>query len=291
MFTACEYVLTDAIHPGQGPDDPITLPDTTAGNDTTLIDTIISEPLMVPCTLYTHISDPKFIQGYIEFDDPLTSFWVIMVDQNRDTIFPGEEDQIPGILSDFIGQHFGGSFPVRVWQNQNATRISTIVNGTDQNTPMQLVVQVRMNGWKVYMTFSNRGLLHAGAINNIDTLLAISDLFPSARWFNLRDMGLDSISERRYMIRNLHHELCKAGEYWADFRFNNYPPDDSILIAYKLAGWENVLSAVTGNPITFRGAKVGVFKSEFVADCRGYCPTDDQIRDLLNKGFVVIADE
>lgn len=253
--------------------------------------TSITPPPPVPCTTYQHISDPKFIQGFIEIDEPISNYWVLMVGQQRDTFFPGDEGSIPGVLAGFLSNYFSGQYPVRAWANGNATRISTIVKGTDQHTPMQLAVQFRVDGWKIFMSFSNRGLMHDGAIQDIDTLLAISDSFPSLRLFNLKDLNLDSIEERRYMIKNLHHEICKAGEYWADFRFNNYAVDDSMKNAYKVAGWDNVLASFTGSTVrSSRGTDIGRFKNEVVVDCRGYHPTDDDIRQLLNLGFVVIAD-
>lgn len=262
-------------------------------------DIVISPPLPIvnpdTCDTYVHINSPSYIQGYCELDNPITNYWVLYVggsNQNapyQDSIFPGEEASIQPTLQSMLTLYLQ-QYEHDVYVRSDARRINVLTKGTDNQGTLNLKVWIRADGAKWFFTFNRRCFNHAGTITDTATWMQLCNEYPSMTRFNLRDCQFDSLEEKTAMLGVLHHDLCKAGEQWADFRFNNFAPSDSIVQAFEDAGWQDVLTNVTGNPIVVRGAIVGVFKSETVADTRGYCATDEQIMSLLDQGFVVIAD-
>lgn len=257
-----------------------------------------AEPAVPPdtCETYVHINSPLFLQGYAELDNTITDYWVLNVGGHNgqnptysDTVFAGQQNDVPVILENMIELYLP-AYTHKARARADAKRISVITDGTETQSLLQMKVWIRAGGAKWWMSFNKRSFLFGGSVTNIDTFLNICNDYPSVTTFNLRDCNFDSLQEKSAMLGVLNHDLCKAGENRADFRFNNYEPSDSIVQAFQDAGWQNVLINVTGNPIVIRGRVIGSFKSEFLADTRGYNVTEHDILYLLDAGFAVVTD-
>jgi hypothetical protein len=259
------------------------------------IDSLVLPP-DTPCVDYVHITDPAFVQGYIELDNAINpQGWILHVGGSndpapfRDTIHPGEElflaERLQNLLSQWMPQ-----FAHDVKTRDDARRISVMTPGTNTTSTFNLKVWIRADAAKWFFTFNRQSFLFGGSVT-LDEFLEYCKIYPSVRIYNLRDMGLDSLSERQCHLGVLRHDLCKAGEDRADWRFNNFAVDDSLEMAFIDAGW-NIWQNITGDIVVeVRGRIVGRMRSPVLVDTRGHCATDDEIMTLLESGFCVVADE
>lgn len=266
-LTACEY-LTPAFAPADfaytpPPAEPVVIvPDT--------------------CASYTPVDAPAFVQGYIEIDYSISTYRVLYAGPHRDTLWPGEDLLIIPRMDSML-RLWHPEYDYDVTTSADGRVTSIVVEGTDDREWLFLQAYVRDSGWRIFMTFNHRSFF-LGAAGTYDILMDYAHRFPSVDKYNLRLADMDSLQEIDVMLAIL--DSCKAGGTYVDWRFNNYPPTDSMHQAYKDAGWDEIRIGIMGGADP-RSADPG----HLIADVRHRCITEEEIRDLLRAGYVVIAGE
>ncbi len=261
-------------------------------------------PIILPdtCVSYSPIDTPAFVQGWIQLDNPINvQGWVLNVGGANDpapfqeTVLPGEEALLPERLEALFGSYLP-QYPAEAFARADARRISLILRGTDNNTALQLKAWIRADGAKWFFAFGRRTFYHGGAID-LPTWLDLAKKYPSVVGWNLRDAGFDSLGENSAMIAIV--DTCKLCEGCrSDFRFNNFPPSDSIEGAFDDAHWSSLQNAApvggygrgVAGELLFEGDPIGVLRKSGVIDSRGYCLTEERLLQLLAGGFPVITD-
>jgi len=244
-------------------------------------DTLLAPP--DTCADYTPVDHPAFVQGYIEIDYTISTYRVLYAGPHRDTLWPGE-DLLITVRMDSMLELWHPEYDYDVTTSPDGRVTSIVVEGTDDREWLFLQVYVRDSGWRIFMTFNHRSFF-LGAAATYDILMDYAHRFPSVDKYNLRGAGMDSLQEIDVMLAIL--DSCKLGGTYVDWRFNNYPPTDSMHQAYKDADWDEIRLGIMSDHIDQRRDDPG----HLIADLRYRCITEEEIRTLLRAGYVVIAGE
>ena len=194
---------------------PATVNDTTE-TDSTVVDTII------PCDNPELILSPAFVTLWLEFDTVLDSIrW-----------------QGGGVESYDLAEVLAAvtSLPTTIYNE--GKKWAVIVEGTNNATQFNLKVFAKEFNRKVYMTPDIQGFVFGGALT-FDEFRDVAIKYPSVKIFNFRGTAYDSL---QYIeLAEIILGTCKQGRDWADFRFNPFEIDTSIVSKFEAAGWDTVL--------------------------------------------------
>lgn len=175
------------------------------------------------CTYYVEQTEPKFIEGYVLFDNPQDSI-----------LWRG------GLVSSYdLGEVIAHLLPGHPYMiRRTPTAVVVWVMGTNDANFMQTKVWTRTDGAKWYMGWMKQAIMPYGTITADEHLDLIADL-PSVDRFNFLHTNYDSL--QYIAIADAILGDCYGGRAWADFRFNPFPITTEIIEAYQAAGWDNVL--------------------------------------------------
>ena len=194
---------------------PATVNDTTE-TDSTVVDTII------PCDNPELILSPAFVTLWLEFDTVLDSIW-----------WQGggvESYDLAEVLATVT------SLPTTIYNE--GKKWAVIVDGTNNATQFNLKVFAKEFNRKVYMTPDIQGFVFGGALT-FDEFKEAAIKYQSVKIFNFRGTAYDSL---QYIeLAEIILGTCKQGRDWADFRFNPFEIDTSIVSKFEAAGWDTVL--------------------------------------------------
>ena len=194
---------------------PVTVNDTTE-TDSTVVDTII------PCDNPELILSPAFVTLWLEFDTVLDSIrW-----------------QGGGVESYDLAEVLAAvtSLPTTIYNE--GKKWAVIVEGTNNATQFNLKVFAKEFNRKVYMTPDIQGFVFGGALT-FDEFKEAAIKYQSVKIFNFRGTAYDSL---QYIeLAEIILGTCKQGRDWADFRFNPFEIDTSIVSKFEAAGWDTVL--------------------------------------------------
>ena len=194
---------------------PATVNDTTE-TDSTVVDTII------PCDNPELILSPAFVTLWLEFDTVLDSIrWQGGGVESYDL-----NDVLQALTS----------LPTTIYNE--GKKWAVIVEGTNNATQFNLKIFAKEFNRKVYMTPDIQGFVFGGALT-FDEFRDVAIKYPSVKIFNFRATAYDSL---QYIeLAQIILGTCKQGRDWADFRFNPFEIDTSIVAKFEAAGWETVL--------------------------------------------------
>jgi hypothetical protein len=232
------------------------------------------------CEEYTlvEITDPAYINGYMEITEDLASSRILYVGPYIYTINPDNSDYLDDALDSLLTLWKPG-IEWNVYTKDFDNRVFTIMgDGSNDHNQMLLKVYIRYNGLKHYTGWISQGYIFAGTFNAADYHKIVTK-YPSVTRFNFRNTDWDSIEYERCDTAILHSSIymdsceLKAGREWADFRWGIH--SDSIVQLFNDRGWNTVLHAYydVGGTIDARRGNL----------------TEDEILGFLQHGYQVIV--
>lgn len=235
LIASCE--LIPAIAPDDWAYHPPTTPTDTTDTDTIPVDTI-TVPLDTPCTNPVLITDPPFVQAYMDITDDVQTERTIIIG-NYSYVVP-EDDPTPlAVVIDSLWELYRPEYSYETIVSENDNRkIVTFIKGTNDRQQFYLKAQIRFNGYKQYFGFATQEIIYATPLTADQYAQKIEE-YPSVARFGFYGTEYDSLQYIKLALQVLGE--CKQGRELADFRFNPYPMTDSIINAFEQAGWDQVL--------------------------------------------------
>jgi hypothetical protein len=234
LLQGCELPIMAVIPP----DTPIVNPVDTSivPEDTTSLPIVLDT-----CETYTEITDPAFVNTYVEITEIVTTDVIVIARTYTDTV---PLDQGIGAVVDSLLSLAWPQYTHTSTVKESDPRIfTTIIDGTNDHNEFLLKTLIKYNGLKHYFGCASQAFMFAGAMTAEQFYQATRD-YPSVNRVNHRGTAYDSLEYERIdtsIIRN-----CAAGREWAHFGWGIHA--DSIIQIYKVRGWNKVFSAaVPGN--------------------------------------------
>lgn len=229
------------------------------------------------CANYIPVLEPAFVSGYMYLEEPIFTDIRLIVGPHAVTIPEGQFETFGPILDSLLQLfHPEWSYDVAIKDGSDPRFTSFIVKGTNDIGAFNLAIQIRVNGYKAYFASEVQSFMFCGA-RTFEDCMSKAQSLPSMSRFNCINTAWDSLQYVDYALAIL--DSCKAGRDWADFRFNPYPMDSTILARFEDAGWDLVLHAPAWSVKPSQA---------LVADLRGKRVSESEILTLLNAGYVVL---
>lgn len=191
------------------------------------------EPVTDTCETPEEITQPPFVIGYMEITEELLTDPVFIVGTQSFVLLQEQIDSLGSFLDAALEAQWP-AYDFKVYVNDSDyRRIAVIVDGTNDRQQFYLTCQVRYNGLKHYFGWATQSFLFGGAVEAYE-MPDIVSAYPSVDHFNFRATEYDSV-QYDHIARAILGE-CKAGRYWADFRWGG-PWDPALIQAFEDAGW------------------------------------------------------